>query len=177
MLRVRVWTVLRMCSSKCREISLLQSFDGDSYVDILVSSVTGLTFLSSVPAGSWVRPHWLCVASFQRCPRSAEVPRTQSYGGRELCGAPACRTTRAGPAAQHAGTFLHFLDVVWSRLVSFWGSLVMMRMPMFEVGSVHRGQCEVGRPESFDGGRPFPARGQHLHFQSVQRRWPQIGHC
>lgn len=43
--------------------------------------------------------------------------------------------------------------------------------------TVRGGQREVGRPEGFDGGRPFAARSQHLYFQSVQRGRPQIGHC
>lgn len=51
-----------------------------------------------------------------------------------------------------------------SCLVSFWSRLVMMWMTMFEMGSVCCRRREVGGPEGFHGGWPFPSRGQHLYF-------------
>lgn len=41
------------------------------------------------------------------------------------------------------------------------------------VGSKRR---EVRRAEGFDRGWPLPTGGQHLHFQAVQHRGPQVGH-
>lgn len=89
---------------------------------------------------------------------------------------------------------------VFSHILSLWNATAISKnskawksLPLFTGGRLKFGKVspacvnsaaltvgckgrKVRCPEGFDGGWPFPSRGQHLNFQAVQHWGPQVGH-
>lgn len=66
--------------------------------------------------------------------------------------------------------------IFWNSLVFLRGWLVVMWMMLLQMKSVGCKWRKVRRSEGFNCSWPFPTSRQHLNFQAVQHRRPQVGH-